>query len=124
MKTAWLQEILAWMRQTDLVEVAWSRGDESVELRLDSAPPAAAFKATTLVPVPSPGVGLFRFNEPGKPRGAVEGRTVALGDLLGLLETGAAPVKVSAPSGGKLTKVLIDEGKPVEYGQLLFLITP
>ena len=125
MKASGLQEMLAWMRKTDLVEIAWRRGEEAVELRLENAPPASApFPSTTLVPVPSPGVGLFRFSEPGKPRTAVEGRAVAPGDTLGMLETGAAPVKVSAPSGGKLAKVLIDEGKAVEYGQLLFLIAP
>ena len=124
MKNPQLQAVLSWMRGTDLVEVSWRRGEEAVELRLDGAPAAAPFPATTLVPVPSPGVGIFRFSERGKPRLAEEGRVVAKGDALGVLDTGAAPVHVRAPAAGRIVKALIDDGKPAEYGQLLFLIAP
>lgn len=126
METQKIQDILSWMRGTDLLEVSWRRGDDGLELRLEGAPPAEPppFPASSLLPVTSPGVGLFRFNEPGKPRVAVEGASVAEGQALGSLDTGAAPIPVPAPAAGRLVKVLIDEGKAVEYGQPLFLIAP
>ena len=126
METQRLQEVLSWMRGTDLVEVAWRHGGDGVEVRLEgtSAVGAPAFPASTLLPVASTGVGLWRWNEPGKPRAAIEGASVAEGDLLGLLETGAAPIEIKAPASGRLVKVLVDDGKPVEYGQPLFLIAP
>lgn len=126
METQSLQEILSWMKRTDLVELAWRAGSDGLELRLEGAgaAPAAAFPANTLAPVSSTGVGLFRWNAPGKPRRAEEGAAVAAGELLGILETGDKPVEIKATAGGRLAKVLIDDGKPVQYGQLLFLIAP
>ncbi|MBI4346560.1 MAG: biotin/lipoyl-binding protein [Elusimicrobia bacterium] len=114
------------MRATDLQEVGWREGDDALELKLEgrSAAPAAAFPASALLPVASTGVGLFRFNAPGKPRAAHEGAAVAEGTLLGLLETGGEPVEIKAPAAGRLVKVLVDDGKAVEYGQPLFLIAP
>jgi biotin carboxyl carrier protein len=114
------------MRGTDLVELAWRSGKDGVELRLEGSNtvPSAAFPATSIVPVPSTGVGLFRWNVPGKPRQANEGAAVSAGDLLGLLEAGGEPLSIQAPAAGRLVKILIDDGKPVEYGQLLFLIAP
>lgn len=126
METQRLQEVLSWMRGTDLVEVSWRHGGDGVEVRLEGRVevPAAAFPASALLPVASAGVGIFRWNAPGKPRRAHEGASVAEGELLGLLETGADPVEIKAPAAGRLVKALIDDGKPVEYGQPLFLIAP
>ncbi|MBI5202274.1 MAG: biotin/lipoyl-binding protein [Elusimicrobia bacterium] len=126
METRRLQEVLTWMRGTDLTEVSYRKGDDGVEVKLEgrNSVPSAAFPATTLLPVSSTGVGLFRWSAPGKARKANEGASVAEGDLLGLLETGAEPVEIKAPAAGRLVKVLVDDGKPVEYGQPLFLIAP
>ncbi len=126
METQRLQEVLTWMRGTDLVEVSWRHGEDGVEVRLEgrNAASSAAFPASALLPVASTGVGLWRFHEPGKPRRANEGASVAEGDVLGLLETGAASIEIKAPAAGRLVKVLIEDGKPVEYGQPLFLIAP
>ncbi|MBI4422137.1 MAG: biotin/lipoyl-binding protein [Elusimicrobia bacterium] len=126
MNTEALSQVLTWMRTTDLQELSWRRGGDAVELRLEGAAAshAAAFPATSLVPVAAPGVGIFRWSAPGKPRTATEGKLVSAGEPLGLLETGGAPVEVAAPAAGRLAKILIDEGKPVEWGQPLFLIAP
>lgn len=126
METQRLQEVLSWMRGTDLHELSWRKGDDALELKLEGrgAYSTAAFPATALLPVASTGVGLFRFNAPGKPRAANEGASVAEGAVLGLLETGGEPVEIKAPAAGRLVKVLIDDGKAVEYGQPLFLIAP
>lgn len=125
MKTEPLQEVLSWMKGTDLVEVSYNDGKKGFSLATAQAPrpapaPAAASRYT---PVCSPGVGLFQWNEPGQPRRAQEGAAVAEGDLLGLVETGpGAKTKVSAPRAGRLARVFIEAGSPVEYGTPLFFI--
>ena len=126
MRNRTLQEILSWMRGTDLIEVAYRRGSEGFELRLEGASPApdAAFPASRYVPVASPGVGVFRFGAPGKPRRAEEGAVIAVDDALGIVETGGKNIEVTAGTAGRLAKILIDNGSPVEYGQLLFLLSP
>jgi len=126
MDTQNIQDVLAWVRTTDLVEVRWRRGAASVEFRLEEAPqvPPASFPATTLVPVVSPGVGVFRWSAPGKPRLAEEGKDVAAGDILGILDTGGKALEVPAPQAGRLVKLLIEDGKPAEFGQPLFVLRP
>ena len=125
METRVLDEILGWMRTTDLVELSYRRGTEGFEFRTESAPPApAAFPSSSLVPVCSTAIGVFRFSKPGSAPRAQEGGSVGAGDSLGLVETGFKNVEISAPSGGRVVKVLAQDGAPVEFGQPLFLIAP
>lgn len=125
MDTRALNDAIAWMRTTDLVELAFKRGSEGFEFRAGSAPPAeAAFPASSLVPIVSPAVGIFRSSRPGSAPRAQEGGSVAAGELLGLVETGVNTVEIAAGSAGRLVKVLAQDGGAVEYGQPLFLIAP
>ena len=125
MDTRVLDEILSWMRTTDLVELSYRRGSDGFEFRTDAAPAApAAFPASSLVPVCSTAVGVFRFSKPGSAPRAQEGGAVACGASLGIVETGTKAVEISAPSAGRLVKVLAQDGAPVEFGQPLFLIAP
>lgn len=125
MDTRVLDEILTWMRTTDLVELAFRRGSEGFEFRTDSAPPTpAAFPASSFMPVCSTAVGVFRASKPGAAPRAQEGGSVTSGDSLGIIETGSKAVEISAPSGGRIVKILAQDGAPVEYGQPLFLIAP
>ena len=125
MDTNVLDEILGWMRTTDLVELAYRRGSDGFEFRTEAAQPAPPpFPTSTLVPVCSNAVGVFRFSKPGNAARAQEGGSVATGASLGVVDTGTKSVEVSAPSGGRLVKILAQDGAPVEFGQPLFLIAP
>jgi acetyl-CoA carboxylase biotin carboxyl carrier protein len=126
METRVMQEVLDWMRTTDLAELAYRRGAGGMELRLEGAAPAqaAAFPPCSLIPVTSPEVGLFRWNQAGAPRRVDKGSLVAEGALLGLVEVGSRKVELKASASGKVVSVLIDDGKAVEYGQPLFFIKP
>lgn len=121
-----LEKVLSWVRTTDLAEVAYRRGGEAVELSLEDAEPSleGAFPACRLVPVASPEVGVFRWAKPGKARAIEPGAAVSKGQVLGLVQTGAADKEVAAPESGRLVKELVDDGTPVEYGQPLFFIQP
>jgi len=120
-----MNEILAWMKTTDLVELAFKRGSEGFEFRTPTATPAgAAFPASRLVPVSSPTVGIFRTSRPGSAPRAQEGGSVASGEFLGLIETGSNATEITAGCAGRVVKVLAQDGDPVEYGQPLFLVAP
>jgi biotin carboxyl carrier protein len=117
--------VLDWMRTTDLVEVAYRSGEDKVSFRFEDAGPVhGPIPGTSLVPVLSPEVGIFRFNEIGKARRAEKDVEVEAGLVLGLVDTGAAKREVTAPAAGRLSLVLAEEGKAVEYGQPLFFIRP
>jgi len=121
-----LGKILSWMRGTDLVELAFKDGRGGFEFRLEGteSAPESKFPHSSLTTVSSPGVGFFRFASPGHPRKAEEGGSVAQGDCLGILDTGDKPIEVRADRGGRLVKVLVQDGSPVEYGQPLFFLAP
>jgi len=120
-----LTDVADWMRATDLTEVAYRRGKDAVELRLDdgSSPPPA-FPQSTLIPVTAQEVGLYRASGIGKAFNAEEGAVVKKGDPLGLIETGSKKHKITAPESGTLISAPAEDGSPVEYGQPLFFIKP
>lgn len=125
MDTRTLNEILAWMKTTDLLELSFKRGSRGFEFRTEAAAPAeAAFPASTLLPVVSPTVGIFRASKPGSVARAQEGGSVSSGEALGHVETGAQSVAIKAAGAGRIIKALAQDGDPVEYGQPLFLIAP
>lgn len=121
-----ISEILKWMRTTDLVEAAYKNGSGGFDLRMENAPvyPEVSFPQSALIPVASPGVGIFRYGPLGTPTKAEAGKPVSEGQVLGLVEMGQKKLEVKAFSAGKMVQVVIEDGKPVEFGQTLFLLSP
>ena len=128
MTTAELQEIMSWVRGTDLVELSFKEAGKGFSLATgDEAALAAAQRlpASRFVAVRSPGLGLFQWSPLGQARRAEEGAEVASGDSLGLLEAGKGKaLKVQSPCAGRVARCFIDAGEAVEYGQLLFFLEP
>lgn len=126
MDTTTLSAVLAWMRTTDLAEVAFKRGGEGFELSADQAPsaPSGGFPEARVVAVPSPEVGVFRAAPLGRSPRAQPGDEVSAGDNLGVVDTGSVAVEVKSPASGRLVSAAAEEGKAVEYGQPLFFIQP
>ena len=84
--------------------------------------PAAAAGA---IRVESPMVGVFyRSPEPGKPAFVEVGDVVVPGQTLCLLEAMKLFNELKADSAGRVTAVHVENGKPVEFGQLLFELEP
>lgn len=126
MNTDSLKDVLAWIRTTDLVEVAYDgkAGRFSLSSAQAGAPPPTV-AAPRYVPVTSPAVGLFQWSELGKPRRAEQGASVPEGGLLGVVEVGKGKfVPIKSPCPGVLSRVLVDAGQAVEYSQPLFFIEP
>jgi len=84
--------------------------------------PAAAAGS---IRVESPMVGVFyRAAEPGTPPFVEVGDVVATGQTLCMLEAMKLFNELKADTAGRVTAIHAENGKPVEFGQLLFELEP
>lgn len=73
--------------------------------------------------VKSPMVGVvYLSSNPNSPTYVREGDTVAAGDTVCLIEAMKTFNPVKAHKSGRVTKVLVETGEPVEYGEPLIII--
>lgn len=90
-------------------------------------PPAAAAKpeAETLPAVKAPIVGTF-YESPSPGAGAFVkvGDTVQAGQVLCIIESMKLMNEIEAEAAGVIVSKLVPNGKPVEYGEALFLYRP
>lgn len=78
-----------------------------------------------LVPIFAPMVGTFRqADSPAKPPLIEEGNVVEKNQVVGYIEAMKMLNEIKSKVKGKVIKVLVEEGQPVEYGQALFLVEP
>ncbi|MBI4056461.1 MAG: acetyl-CoA carboxylase biotin carboxyl carrier protein subunit [Elusimicrobia bacterium] len=117
-----ITDIADWMRKTDLVEVAWKKGSKSMAVCLSGSTPSAHIPSTPSTPVCSPFVGIFHFNRPGEASSVKSGSPVKTGDILGWIDAGPLSHQILSPSSGKINRLFIEEGQPIQYGQPLFVI--
>jgi acetyl-CoA carboxylase biotin carboxyl carrier protein len=89
------------------------------------APAAAAPASDASHPgaVPSPMVGTaFRAPEPGGRPYVEVGDQVRQGQTLLIVEAMKTMNQIPAPRSGKVTKILVEDGQPVEFGEALLII--
>jgi acetyl-CoA carboxylase biotin carboxyl carrier protein len=87
-----------------------------------AAVPAAPAEPTGHV-VKSPMVGTFyRSSAPGAPAFVEVGANVKEGDTLCIIEAMKLLNEIDADASGTITKILVENGQPVEFGQPLFVI--
>ncbi|MEZ0323622.1 MAG: acetyl-CoA carboxylase biotin carboxyl carrier protein [Hydrogenothermaceae bacterium] len=73
--------------------------------------------------IKSPLVGTFyRAPSPGAPPFVEEGDTVSKGQVLCIIEALKVMNEIESDVDGKVVKILVENGQPVEYGQELFYI--
>ena len=88
-----------------------------------AAPAAAEATAETGHVVKSPMVGTFyRASSPGAKAFAEVGDVVKAGQPVCIIEAMKIMNEIEADQDGTITKILVDNGQPVEYGQPLFII--
>lgn len=119
-----LTKLTKWMETTDLEEITWRSGADKISLKINNNPAHTASIASSMEPVLSPSIGIFRFARPGKTNHLKEGSAVKNGQELGVVEVGKDFKSVAAPANGLLKIISIEDGKPVEYGQPLFFFEP
>lgn len=90
-----------------------------------AAPAAAASADSKYVTQKAPMIGTFyRAAGPGKPVFVNVGDTIEKGKPICIIEAMKLFNEIECEFSGKIVKVLVDDAKPVEYDQPLFLIDP
>ncbi len=129
-----LYELIRLLKAEDLTEITVWEGDRRITVRRapSAAPTGGKSPAEetaeetreeegTFV-LTAPLVGTFYLRpSPDDPPFVEEGATVAPGDTLGIIEAMKVLNEIKAERAGKLRRILVSEGAPVEYGQPLFL---
>ena len=85
------------------------------------APPPAARRRPRRV---ADGRRFYRAPEPGSPPFVEEGDAVAPGQTLCILEAMKLMNEVKAETAGRVRAIHVENGEPVEFGQLLFELEP
>ena len=92
------------------------------------APAAAAPAASSdakYVTIKAPMIGTFyRSSGPGKPPFVNVGDEVKKGQAICIIEAMKLFNEIESDVTGRIVKVLVDDAKPVEYDQPLFLVDP
>ena len=90
---------------------------------VEAAPVVAAPAVGTGHIVTSPMVGTFyRASRPGAKSFAEVGDVVKEGQAVCIIEAMKIMNEIEADKDGTITKILVENGQPVEYGQPLFVI--
>jgi len=140
-----VEELIELMRESGVTQlslelpdfkVSISRGPEGTRVRSRVEPetsteaeeerPAAPAEAERAgLPVVSPVVGIFHNGGMLDPREIVrEGDRVQEGQLIAAIEAMKVPNELRAPVTGVVSRLLVEDGAAVEYGQTLLLIEP
>lgn len=131
-----VQSIAESVRESDVTTVEMEAGALKVLLRRSAAPlPAPVLpEAETafgldenhepaIVPVTSELVGRFVLRT--RSGGAVaRGDAVQAGDIVAYIESMSLMNEVKAPVAGHIEEILVEPGHPVEYGQVLMVLSP
>lgn len=83
----------------------------------------APAEASNGIVVKSPMIGTFyRSSAPDKPSFVSVGDEIKVGDVLCIVEAMKLFNEIESEVSGRIVKVLIDDGTPVEYDQPLFIV--
>ena len=147
-----VREIASILKETDLTEIEVENGSmkvrvtrkiEQAQMQMQPAyyppqhqapapqpapgPAGAAPSAPASGPeagsVPSPMVGtVYLAAAPGAKQFVEVGQSVAEGETLLIIEAMKTMNQIPAPRAGKVTKILVENAQPVEYGEALVVI--
>ena len=145
---ALVRELATILNETDLTEIEIERGTLRVRVSRQKdfpvnygqpmhyaagpapaqAPPAADNAAPTRTgpeagTVPSPMVGtIYLSSAPGAKPFVEVGQRVEEGETLVIIEAMKTMNQIPAPRSGTVTKILVENSQPVEYGEALVVI--
>lgn len=86
---------------------------------------AAKKEDSNLLKITSPMVGTFyRASSPGATPFTDVGKTVGEGQVVCIIEAMKLMNEIESEVSGKVVEICVQDGQPVEYGQVLMLIEP
>ncbi len=90
-----------------------------------SPPPAATATRADLVDITAPMVGTFyRAPAPGEPSFVEVGTRIGLGQTVCILEAMKLMNELESEVTGEVIEILVENGTPVEFGQVLMRVKP
>jgi acetyl-CoA carboxylase biotin carboxyl carrier protein len=140
-----IKKLIEIIEESGIAEIEIKEGEESIRINrygnsvaaapITYAAPVAAPTAATAAPaapaeekmtghtVKSPMVGTFyRSASPGSKTFVEVGQSVQVGDTLCIIEAMKILNQIESDKSGTITKILVENAEPVEYGQPLFII--
>src|SRR5882762_7500441 len=131
-----VRTLAALLEETGLSEIEYAVGDRRIRIARHTGPvnvvaaaaPIAAQQAVTVAIEPAgavkaPMVGIVHLSpQPGAPPFVQAGDTVREGQTLFIIEAMKVMNQIPAPKSGRIAQILVANGTPVEYGQVLAVI--
>lgn len=106
-------------------QVAPAPASVSAPAPVASAAPAAPAASSSLHEIKSPIVGTYyKSPAPDAEEYVKVGDMIKAGDVLCIIEAMKLMNEIESDVAGKLVKIVVENGQPVEYGQVMFLIEP
>jgi len=140
-----IKQLLELLKDTDITELQVERNGVKLKIRRErfassfgitppikpTAPEESKLETKgieegkKLVTVTAPIVGIFyRAASPEAPPFVEVGSSVKKGQVLCIIEAMKLMNEIESEADGIISKILIENGQPVEYGEPLFLIEP
>jgi len=94
----------------------------STEAPITTAPAEASLPAGHSVTAPMVGT-FYRSQSPGSPPFVEIGQIVKTGQVLCIIEAMKMLNQIESECAGKITRILVENGNPVEFNQPLFIIS-
>ncbi len=150
--TKLVRELAKILNDTDLTEIEMKKGDLKIRVSKGGGQVVQAYSAPTAVPAPAPTAAsqpvaapaamtekLDSAAHPGAVKSPMVGTAyvrpspdadpfvkagdkVKEGDTILLVEAMKTFNPITAPKSGKIEELLVDDGQPVEFGEVLFII--
>ncbi len=127
-----LGRLLEMLGQSDVQELTLETAAFKVRVRrnvvgrVPESPPVVDRQPRTgLATVTAPLVGTFyRAPNPGAEPFVSAGQTVEPGQVVGIVEAMKVMNEITTDVGGRIVRILVEDGQPVEFGQPLMEIDP
>ncbi|HEY3268055.1 MAG TPA: biotin/lipoyl-binding protein [Armatimonadota bacterium] len=124
-----IDELAGLLQKTVVTRISVEGDGWNVELERPPAPPGVATAASTPAPsalearaeTPVEATMVGVFHEASHP--VAQGQIVRAGEALGSIEALALRNEVRAPMDGRVEEVHVEDGQPVEFGQVLFVLS-
>ena len=150
MDLSYLEKVLKLFDESTLTElqieeegsqIRLARQKEPAQVQYAPPPPYSYGSAPTVVPSPAGSVGeasassakthevkspivgtLYRAPSPDADQYVQVGQNVEVGTTLCIIEAMKLMNEIESDAAGKIIKILVENGQPVEYGQTLFIL--